>query len=99
MLSPILYCISINCFLAKKPLGIPAPEDAAQAVPSLCAQGLQGRSLEGEGVMSAAPDLDLGRFLMAMLYMDGTCTALVERCKVGLQSPADYTGLGYVGRD
>ena len=63
VLSPILYCIVINCFLAKKPVDIPVPEYAAQAVSSLYAQGLQGRSLEGEGVMSAA----LGRFIMAML--------------------------------
>ena len=68
------------CFLAKRPVDIPVPEYAEQAVSSLYAQGLQGRSLEGEGVRSAA----LGRFIMAMLYMDDT--TLVARSKVGLQS-------------
>ena len=52
VLSPILYCIFNNCVLAKKPVDIPVPEYAEQAVSSLYAQGLQGRSLEG--VMSAA---------------------------------------------
>ena len=80
VLSPILYCIFINCFLAKRPVDIPVPEYAERAVSSLYAQGLQGKSLEGEGVRSAA----LGRFIMAMLYMDDT--ALVARSKVGLQS-------------
>ena len=43
-------------------------------------KGLQGRHLEGEGVVSAS----LGRIIMAMLQMDGT--ALAARSKVGLQS-------------
>ena len=80
VLSPILFCIFINCFLAKKPVDIPVPKYDAQAVSSLYAHGLQGRSLEGEGVMSAA----LGRFIMAMLYMDDT--TLVATSKAGLQS-------------
>ena len=49
---------------------------------ALYAQGLQGRPLEGEGVMSAA----LGGCIMTMLYMGDA--ALVGRPKVGLQSRA-----------
>ena len=65
MLSPVLYCIFINCFLAKKPVDMPVPEYAQAAVDSLYSQGLQGERDEGEGVMSMA----LGRWVVPHPYV------------------------------
>ena len=80
VLSPILYCIFINCFVAKQPVDVPLPACAADAVASLYSQGLQGERADGEGVFSEA----LGRRVDASLYMDGT--TLVAKTMGGLES-------------
>ena len=51
-------------------------------MPAMYAQGIQGRDLEGEGMMSAA----LGRWRKAMLHMEDNTLALEAQSKVGLQS-------------
>ena len=76
--SPVLYCIFINCFLADKPKDTPVPEYAQAAVVLLYSQGLQDDRESGEGVFSAA----LGRWVRAMLYMDDT--TLVAKTKGGV---------------
>ena len=80
VLSPVLYCIFIHCFLAEKPKDTPAPEYAHAAVDLLYSQGLQDDPESGEGVFSAA----LGRWVRAMLYIDDT--TLVAKAKGGLKS-------------
>ena len=80
VLSPILYCIFINCFLAKRRKDTPVPEYAQAAVDLLYSQGLQDDREDGEGVFSAA----LVRCIRAMLYMDDT--TLVAKTKGGLKS-------------
>ena len=80
VLSPILYCIFINRFVAKQPVDVPLPECAVDAVASLYSQGLQGERADGEGVFSEA----LGRRVDASLYMDDT--TLVAKTMGGLES-------------
>ena len=80
VLSPVLYCILINCFLAKRPVNTPVPEYAKAAVDLLYSRGLQDDREDGEGAFSAA----LGRWIRAMLYMDDT--TLVSKTKWGLKS-------------
>ena len=80
VLSPVLYCIVIDCFLAEKPKDTPVPEYAEAAVDLLYSQGLQDDRESGGGVFSAA----LGRWVRAILYMDDT--TLVAKTKGGLKS-------------
>ena len=52
-----MYCISINCFVAKQPVDpvdVPLPACVVDAVASLYDQGLQGERAEGEWVFSEA---------------------------------------------
>ena len=39
VLSPIMYCICIQCFIAKQPVDVPLPTCAVDAVASLYSQG------------------------------------------------------------
>ena len=87
VLSPVLYRIPINCFLAKGPVGIPAPGYAAQAVSCLCILVCICTRSPREGPGGGGGDECLGCFITGMLYMGDT--TLVVRSKVGLQSLTD----------
>ena len=67
VLSPILYCVCINCFISKQPVDVPLTACDVDAVASLYSQGLQGERFEGEGVFSEA----LGRRVDPCLVVYG----------------------------
>ena len=88
MLSPILYCIFINCFLAKPPQDVGLPACAEEVVQELFSQGLQDVNSDGAGVYNPY----LGRSVQAFLFMDDT--TLLARTKAGLQTLTHrYTGI------
>ena len=80
VLSPILYCIFINCFLAKPPQDVGLPACAEEVVQELFSQGIQGVDSDEAGVYNPS----LGRSVQAFLFMDAT--RLLARTKVGLKT-------------
>ena len=99
-LSPIRYCIPINCFLARRRLprtcaGVGVPACAAAVAKGLYSQGPQDADCDGAGVVNPP----LGRTVSAFLFVDDT--TLVARTKAGLKAlrlTGMYLGFGRKAR-
>ena len=82
VLSPIMYCTSINCFLSQAPTDVGAPACAEEVVKELYSQGLQDVDCDEAGAVNPS----LGRMARAFLFTDDT--TLVARTKAGLKTLA-----------
>ena len=79
VLSPILYCAFINCFLLEKPTR-QVPEHQRGTADTFLSQGIQKVNTLGAGVWSTA----LRAKLMAFLFMDDT--TLIAKTESGLKT-------------